>query len=274
LDTGTTIAAAAVARNSRLRIGMPPAIRLWRAPFYARTAASDLYTQSMSLFRPFAATLSTTALLFIATPALAQRFTFERTVAAGAGAALDISTLRGKIAISAGDADHILIRGTVTVRVGLDVPANAPALARQVADHPSIEQAGSTVRLRPPTDADSLRAVTISYEIRVPAKARVLAVSDSGAITVEGISGTLSAKTSSAAITLTRLGGEVDITTGLARSRCSAPTPPSRSARKAAESSCAICARASRRARRVGASRQRLQAQETSMSKRDRARLR
>lgn len=168
----------------------------------------------MSLSRPFAATLTTTALLCIATPALAQRFTFDRTLAAEAGSVLDVSTLRGRIAIWAGDADHIVVRGTVTVRVGPNVPANAPVLAKQVADQPSIEQAGGTVRLRPPTDAVTLRAVTVSYEIRVPAKTGVRAISDSGAITVEGISGTLSVKTSSAAITLTRLGGEVDITTG------------------------------------------------------------
>jgi hypothetical protein len=168
----------------------------------------------MPLARSLAAPLAATALLFTAVPAFAQRFPFDRTVPAGATATLDVTTLRGKIDITAGEAGHIVIRGTVTIRVGVNVPGNALELAKQAAAKPSIETTGTTVRLRPPADAATRRAVTVSYEIRVPAGAGVVAVSDSGAITATGLSGTLSVQTSSGAILLTRLGGDADVTTG------------------------------------------------------------
>jgi DUF4097 and DUF4098 domain-containing protein YvlB len=168
----------------------------------------------MSLPRALAASLAATALLFTADPAFAQRFTFDRTVKAGASATLDVTTIRGRIAITAGEGDNIVIRGTVTVRVGINAPINALELAKQAAARPSIETEGPTVRLRPPTDDETRRAVTVSYEIRVPDKAGVRITTDSGAVSVTGISGALSVTSTSGAIMLTRLGGETDVTTG------------------------------------------------------------
>ena len=69
------------------------------------------------------------ALLGIASPAAAQRFTFDRSFDVGDAAALDITTERGKIDITTGSDDRIVIKGTVTVRVGANVPANALTLA-------------------------------------------------------------------------------------------------------------------------------------------------
>jgi len=155
------------------------------------------------------------SLLAIASPAAAQRFTFDRSFDAGAGSTLDITTERGKIDITTGDEDHIVIKGTVTVRVGGNVPSNAPALAKQLADKPTtMEQSGMTVKVRPPHDGETSRAVTVSYEIRVPPKAAVVVVSDSGAIAVHGVGGSLTVKTQSGEISLSALGGESEITTG------------------------------------------------------------
>ena len=61
----------------------------------------------------------------------------------------------------AGEPGRIEIKGAATVRVGWNVPANAVELARQVAAGPPIEHQGTTVRLRPPQDGATQRAVTV-----------------------------------------------------------------------------------------------------------------
>ncbi len=154
------------------------------------------------------------ALLLPASPAAAQRFSFDRTLQTGATPELDVTTNRGKVAISAGTGNQIVVHGTVTVRVAWDAPANAVELARAAAKDPVIEQTGNTVRLRPPADDDTRRAVTVSYEIEVPAGATVVAVSDSGATNIKNTRGKVSVKTSSAEIELADLGGDVEIETG------------------------------------------------------------
>ena len=113
-----------------------------------------------------------------------------------------------------GASSQITVKGTVTVRVGVNVPANAMDLARRAADTPEIEHTGDVVRLRPPADADTRRAATVSYEIKVPAGTPVVVVTDSGEVTLDGAVGALSVKSSSAAISLAHLGGKAEISTG------------------------------------------------------------
>jgi hypothetical protein len=149
--------------------------------------------------------------LVAATPAFAQRFPFERTVQVDGPIRLDVETRRGKVDVSPGETGHVVIEGVVTVRVGWDVPANAVELARQVGLNPPVAQDGDTIRLRPPAQADEQRAVTVSYQVRVPPDTRVQVASDSGAITVRGIGGTVGVKTQSAAIDLATLGGAATV---------------------------------------------------------------
>ena len=114
--------------------------------------------------------------ILVAAPAAAQHLRFERAIDVTPGATLDVSTIRGKVAVRSDDGRQIRIDGTVTVRAGvggLTVPSNALELAQRVADHPRIDVADNVVRLRPPIDADELRAVTVSYEVRVPRDTRL-----------------------------------------------------------------------------------------------------
>ena len=131
--------------------------------------------------------------ILVAAPCAAQRLRFERAIDVTPGATLEVSTIRGKVAVRADDGRQIRIDGTVTVRAGvggLTVPSNALELAQRVADHPRIDVADNVVRLRPPIDADELRAVTVSYEVRVPRDTRLVIATDSGArrcdVTAEG----------------------------------------------------------------------------------------
>jgi len=156
-----------------------------------------------SLMFPLAAILATC----VPAPVLAQRLPFERTFELSEPAILDVSTMRGKIDVSVGDPGRVVIAGLVTIRTAWDVPANAADLARSVVDHPPVERDGSTVRVRPPSGAAERRAVTVSYHVQVPPDTQVLAVSESGATTIRGVSGAVTVHTQSGAIELTQLGG-------------------------------------------------------------------
>lgn len=149
-----------------------------------------------------------------ASPALAQRFPFERSFDVTGPAALDVSTIRGKIEVTTGEPGRIVVVGTATVRVDWNVPANAADLARGVAQNPPIEREGQTFRLRSPSDAATLRAVTVSYQVRVPPDTAVQTVSESGATSVRGVTGAVSVRTQSAAIDVAEIGGATTVTTG------------------------------------------------------------
>src|SRR5262245_7243100 len=147
-------------------------------------------------------------------PALAQRFPFERSYDVTGTTTLDVSTVRGKIDVVAGQSGRIVVNGTVTVRVDWNVPANAVELAKRVAANPPIQRDGQTLRLRSPSDPAEQRALTISYQVQVPADTQVLTTSESGATTVGGVRGSVAVHTQSGAIELTRLGASVEVTTG------------------------------------------------------------
>jgi DUF4097 and DUF4098 domain-containing protein YvlB len=156
------------------------------------------------------------SLAMLAAPAAVsgQQFPFEQSHPVDSAVTLDLRTERGRIEISGGDESRVVIRGTVTVRNGWNVPANAVALAERVANNPPVERTGAVFSLRPPAGSDERRAVTVSYSVRVPRGTVVTAVSDSGAVTVRAVAGAVTIRTQSAAIEMADLGGAVDVTTG------------------------------------------------------------
>jgi hypothetical protein len=145
--------------------------------------------------------------LVAAAPASAQRIPFERTLSIPADAVLDVITQRGAIDVSTGPAGQVIVRGTATVRLGFNVPANAPDLARQVAAHPPITQDGATLRLRPPTTEEEQRAVTLSYRVIVPPGTQVRSETDSGATSIARVAGPVTVTSQSGAVDLDSLGG-------------------------------------------------------------------
>ena len=145
-------------------------------------------------------------LLAPGTQAAAQTFMFERSFPATASTRLDVTTNRGKITVHAGATADVVVVGRVSVRVAWNSPGNAVALARSTANQPPVEQTGDTIRLQIPRDGRTRRAVTIAYEVLVPAGIRVVTHSESGETRVDGVRGTVSVRTQSGAITLADLG--------------------------------------------------------------------
>lgn len=154
------------------------------------------------------------ALIVAPSAAFAQRIPFERTFQGTESTTLDVSTVRGKIEVLAGEPGKIIVEGTATVRVGFNVPANAVDLAKQVAAAPPIEQSAAVIKLGEPTNADAQRAVTVSYRVRVPPKTDVRTSSESGETSIRGTSASVSVRTETGAITVGDLSGSIDIATG------------------------------------------------------------
>src|SRR5688572_19041672 len=153
------------------------------------------------------------ATLSIAAPAAAQRYAFERSYDVGQSLVIDVSTTRGKINVRTGEPGRVVVTGAATVRIGLMAPSDAVERARRIAEHPPIEQNGDRLQLRAPMDPDDSRAMTVNYDLRVPPNARLIAVSDSGAIDVRDLAGHAEVRTQSSAISLTAL-GSADVETG------------------------------------------------------------
>ena len=151
--------------------------------------------------------------ILAAAPAFAQRLPFERTFDVTEVATLDITTDRGKIDVVAGQPGRIVVMGTATVRTGWNVPANAVELARRVAATPPIEQRGHTVVLRLPAGEAERRAVTMAYQVRVPPDTKLIAVTQSGATTVTGLTNEVSVTTGSSLLKGRELAGRVRMRT-------------------------------------------------------------
>jgi len=154
------------------------------------------------------------ALQVAGSPALAQRLPFQKSFDAAGVTTLDVSTIRGKINVVSGETNRIQIGGAVTIRIGIDVPENPLEIAQRIAANPPIERGGDTIRLRPPADARDRKAVTVNYDVRVPANTRILTVSDSGETTLAGLTGAVDVRTQSGAIALQRVGGVTTVSTG------------------------------------------------------------
>jgi hypothetical protein len=158
--------------------------------------------------------LVTVALWLAPESALAQRVTFQRTFDASGPVTVDVVTMAGRIGVTPGPAGRVIVLGTVTVRNGLNVPANARELAARVAALPPIQQNGDRIALQLPNDEAERRAVTIEYEISVPPGTHLEVETASGAVSVVGNSGAVSVETQSGAITLKQIEADVAIASG------------------------------------------------------------
>lgn len=156
------------------------------------------------------------ASLLTLTPSLvlAQPLTFERSLAVGASPSLDVSTGGGDVTVRAGSGNAIVVKGTVTTRSGWNAPSNAAELARQVVANPPITQSGDAVKVGRITDETINKAVSISYDITVPAPTMVVARSGSGDVSVSGVGNAVTANSGSGDITVSDVGGDLDARTG------------------------------------------------------------
>lgn len=147
-------------------------------------------------------------------PALAQAPTFEKSYTVSGDAALDATSESGDIVVRTGTDDTVRVVGRVERRRGWKVPSNAAELAQKVAAQPPVTQTGNTITLARIDDETTRRAVSISYEVTVPARTAVSARSGSGNVSVSGTQLAVTARSGSGDIRITAVGADAEVRTG------------------------------------------------------------
>ena len=143
---------------------------------------------------------------------------FQRSFAVGGQTLLlDVDTGSGRIQISAGEPGVARISGRIRGPAGGwwsgDSPATMENRVRAIEVDPPVVLDGEVLRVGHLPRAER-RRVSISYEIVVPANARVQARTGSGALLVEGVAGAGEAKTGSGRLRIVGIAGDVMAETG------------------------------------------------------------
>ncbi len=157
-------------------------------------------------------------LLFAMAPsaALADTGSFERTISLDDAVVLDVSTGSGDITIRVGGDGEAVVRGKVKAkRNGIfGNLKDASKHIEYVESNPPVELDGERLVVGRIDDRSVRKAVSISYEITVPAGTEVVSKTGSGDVTVTGIAGKLKATSGSGDLELRDIGASVEARTG------------------------------------------------------------
>ncbi len=145
-----------------------------------------------------------------AAPVHAQSFPLSQSVDVGPAASLVVETTRGRVEVTTGDGP-MRVEGEVVVRLGWNVPADAPARARALAAAPPIDVRGTTVHLGYADDERTRDAVVVHWRVRVPRDTTVNVQTTSGEVRVAGVAAPVRVRSGSGATTVRDAHGGVDI---------------------------------------------------------------
>lgn len=140
---------------------------------------------------------------------------FDRTLQVSGSVDLDIQTGSGTITVRPGSNSSVHVSGTIRPSNGWD--GDQEAKIRYLETHPPIEQDGNHIRVGRINDEELQRHVSISYEVEVPAAARVHSASGSGDQQISGVSGPVEASSGSGSLKLESIGDSVRVSTGSGR---------------------------------------------------------
>ena len=138
--------------------------------------------------------------------------TFERTLTVNGPVDLSVRTGSGSIQIRTGAADGVQIRGRISA--GSRDGIQGAERVRRVEAAPPVTQAGNVIRIGDTNDDPTYRNVSISYEIVVPANARINSQTGSGSQEIGSVDGPVRAQTGSGNIRIERAGGSLHAQTG------------------------------------------------------------
>jgi DUF4097 and DUF4098 domain-containing protein YvlB len=137
---------------------------------------------------------------------------FDRTLSVTGSVDLDVQTGSGEITVRTGDSSKVEIHGRIHANHGWG--GDVANRIQEIAANPPIEQSGNTIRVGHMESRDEKNNISISYEIVVPAQAKVKAQSGSGDERIEGVAGTVDANSGSGSVKLAHIGSEVHARTG------------------------------------------------------------
>ena len=139
---------------------------------------------------------------------------FERSLNVMGPVNLDVKTGSGDIDIRTGSASAVHIRGRIRVNTWRLSEDEAERRVHALESNPPIEQDGNTIRVGHIQDSSLRRNVSISYEIVVPADARVTAGTGSGNSTITGVQGPVRTESGSGNLKVTGVGDTLRANTG------------------------------------------------------------
>jgi Putative adhesin len=153
--------------------------------------------------------------MFMCLPAvaLAAERSFDRTLTVNGPVTLHVSTGAGYIHVSPGSDSQVHIVGHVKSSGNSWFGGSSDDAVSRVASNPPINQAGNIIRVGEGSD-DSMRHVSIDYEITTPANTMLTAESGSGDLQLSNLNGTVQAHTGSGSIRADKLGAGSRLETG------------------------------------------------------------
>jgi hypothetical protein len=153
--------------------------------------------------------------MFMCLPAvaLAAERSFDRTLTVNGPVTLHVSTGAGYIHVSPGSDSQVHIVGHVKSSGNSWFGGSSDDAVSRVASNPPINQAGNIIRVGEGSD-DSMRHVSIDYEITTPANTMLTAESGSGDLQLANLNGTVRAHTGSGSIRADKLGAGSRLETG------------------------------------------------------------
>jgi hypothetical protein len=137
------------------------------------------------------------AFLFCIGVFASQPVTVERTFTVSGPVTLNVQSDPGGIYITRGSSSSVVVHAIIKPLYGrLDFDI-AEANIRALEKNPPLEQSGNQIRIGFVKDAALLRAVSIRFEIETPRETQVRAHTESGGISIDGITGPADTVTSS-----------------------------------------------------------------------------
>ena len=143
--------------------------------------------------------------------------TFDRSLTVSGPLELEVTSGSGNIYVRTGPVGTVQVHGRVRASNGPWASLSgrsAEDRIREIERNPPIVQDGNRIEIGPKRWNDGWNNISISYEITVPANARVQARSGSGDLEVADVAGPVEVSTGSGDITLGRITDDVTARTG------------------------------------------------------------
>jgi len=137
---------------------------------------------------------------------------FQRTLQVNGPVNIDLTTGSGSVNVRTGNSGQVQITGHVKVTnwFGTD----SEERVKRITDNPPIQQSGNDIRIGHGADSELFHNVSISYDLIVPADARLHSHTGSGNQTIAGLHGVVEAESGSGGLRISDIGDTVRADTG------------------------------------------------------------
>ena len=137
---------------------------------------------------------------------------FQRTLQVNGPVGIDLTTGSGNVNVRTGSSGQVQITGHVKVTTWLGT--SSEDRVKQITDNPPIQQSGNDIRIGNRNDTELFHNVSISYDLVVPADARLRSHTGSGNQDISGLHGIVEADTGSGGLRISDVADTLRADTG------------------------------------------------------------